>query len=227
MPPTTGRVKTGCCWSSSNWKLRRWHRSLRKSTLQRRDRCRRALLEIAAPARRIQVTHQLLQRPLINLALEFGHAFQRNPVIMPAPGIELRMLGMAQANIAVAAHQPEQEPDLFLPAILAASFAPNPVLRHVIAQPFASTPEDLHMAGVEADLFLQLAVHRLLRCLATLDPALRELPGVLLDPLAPENLVPDVAKNDSYIRAIAVTINHVSHPTPIRINGGDFSTNPG
>src|SRR5207344_1853997 len=102
-------------------------------------------------------------------------------------------------------------PDLLLSAILAAGIPTHPVLRHVVAQPFAGAPEDLHMAGVEADLFLEFAVHRLLGCLATLDPALRELPGMLFYPLTPENLVPAVAKNDSYSRAIAITINHVSH----------------
>jgi hypothetical protein len=68
------------------------------------------------------------------------------------------------------------------------------------------------MARVKADLFLEFAVHRLLGRFATLDPALRELPGVLFYPLTPKNLVPDVAKYDSYVRAIAITVNHVSHP---------------
>jgi hypothetical protein len=69
------------------------------------------------------------------------------------------------------------------------------------------------MAGIEADLFLEFTVHGLLRRFTALDPALRELPSMLFYPLTPENLVPDIAKNDSYVRAIAITIDHVSHPS--------------
>src|SRR5436305_6490532 len=97
---------------------------------------------------------------------------------MPAPGIKLGMLRLAQADIAVPAHQSEQKPDLLLPAILSACFTPHPVLRYVVAQPFACAPEYLYMARIETNLFLEFAVHGLLGRLTALDPDLRELPSM-------------------------------------------------
>jgi hypothetical protein len=68
------------------------------------------------------------------------------------------------------------------------------------------------MDRLEPNLFLEFAEHRLLRALSDFYAALRELPRVFPDPLTPEDLVCCVAQNNSYVRAIAVTVDHVSHP---------------
>src|SRR5207247_9787859 len=64
------------------------------------------------------------------------------------------------------------------------------------------------MAGQQAHFFPQFTVHRLHRRFPKLDPALRELPGVFFDALAPENLVAPVAEDDADVRPIAVSIEH-------------------
>jgi hypothetical protein len=63
-------------------------------------------------------------------------------------------------------------------------------------------------AAREADLLLELAEHRLQRGLAVLDAALRKLPGVLMDSLAPEHLVSLVGKDDADIRTVAFLVEH-------------------
>src|SRR5258708_12683113 len=100
------------------------------------------------------------------------------------------MAARAQADVAIAARQAQQEPDLFLAFIGAAPFALHPMQRHVVVQPVARAPENLDVLGLEPRFFLQLPVHRLLGSLPPLHPALRQLPPSLLDALAPENLVP-------------------------------------
>ena len=64
------------------------------------------------------------------------------------------------------------------------------------------------MLGLEACLFMELAVHGLFGRFAVLDAALRKLPGVFSNPLAPENLVALVDDDDAHVRAVAVTVEH-------------------
>src|SRR5262249_39911943 len=102
-----------------------------------------------------------------------------------------------------AADHAQQEPDLLLAAVAAAvdvARAARPFLRYVVAQPLARAAEDEHVAAREADLLLELAEHGLQRRLAVLNSALRELPGVLIDALAPEHLVSLVGKDDADVR---------------------------
>ena len=68
------------------------------------------------------------------------------------------------------------------------------------------------MLGLQADFLLQLAVHGLRGGLAVLDSALRELPGVLVDALAPEHLVSLVCKDDADIGTVAIAIEHTIPP---------------
>src|SRR5689334_14359586 len=68
------------------------------------------------------------------------------------------------------------------------------------------------MIGFQTNLFAELAVHRLLRAFPGLDAALRKLPGVLAHALAPEHEVTPVGEYDSYIGAIAITIDHHRSP---------------
>jgi hypothetical protein len=64
------------------------------------------------------------------------------------------------------------------------------------------------MLALQPDLLLELSEHGLQRGLAVLDAALRKLPGVLIHPLAPENLVPLVGENDADVRPIAFLVEH-------------------
>jgi len=127
---------------------------------------------------------------------------------VPAPGVELGLFRSAQADVAVATNQAQQEPNLLLPAIIATQVAADPLLGNLVAQPLARARDDLHMLGLEADLFVQLAKHGLFRRLTMLDAALRKLPGVLLDPFAPEDLVTSIEQDDADIRAVTVLVQH-------------------
>src|SRR5262245_57579172 len=151
----------------------------------------RQAVQALAPRLRplVQEALQLEERAAIHVALEVDHRFQRNPVFMPTPGVELGMVGGAQRNVVVPTEQPKEIPDLLLAAVAAPVFPLDPVRGDLVAQPLAGAPEDLHVSSVEADLFLELPVHRLLGRLTGLDAALRKLPRVLADPFTPEHLV--------------------------------------
>src|SRR2546425_3147701 len=159
----------------------------------------------------LQVAMQLDQRLAVDVALEVDHRVERDPVVVPAPGIELGMPARAELHVAVPPDHAQQEPDLLLAAVAALAVAAHPLLRYLVAQPFARAAEDAHMAALQPDLFLELAVHRLQRGFAMLDAALRELPGVLMDPLAPEHLVPRVGEDDADIRTVAFLVEHGLH----------------
>src|SRR5487761_2084944 len=156
-----------------------------------------------------QIAHQLVQRLCIHFALEFNHRANVQPIIIPTPGIELGMSASSQTHITITAHQTQQEPYLFLPAIIATRFALVPSLWNLITHPFAGASEDFHMLWQQAHFLVQFAVHRLFRILAMLYSALRKLPRVLPDPLAPEHLILVVRDDDADIRSIAVSVYHV------------------
>jgi hypothetical protein len=61
---------------------------------------------------------------------------------------------------------------------------------------------------VQAHFLVQLAEHRLLGRLAVIDAALRELPGVGPDPLAPEHLVLLVEQDDADVGPEPFTVEH-------------------
>src|SRR4029077_5361035 len=126
---------------------------------------------------------QLEQRLPVDVALEVDHGLERYPVVVPAPGIELGMAAPPHLDVAVAPAQPQQVPDLLLPSVArrALARAPRPALGHLVAHPLARAAEHADMAALQADLLLELAIHRLRGSLAMLDAALRELPGVLID----------------------------------------------
>src|SRR5690348_6656713 len=164
----------------------------------------------------VQESLELHQRAPINLALEVDDRFERDPVVVPAPGVELGMVGGAQADVVVATDEAQQIPDLLLPAVAAAPLALDPVLRYFVAQPVSRAAENPDVLRVKADFLAQFPVHRLLGRLAGIDAALRELPGMFADPLAPENQVLAVCDDDGDVRAIAVTVQHRGHPDAIR-----------
>ena len=65
-----------------------------------------------------------------------------------------------------------------------------------------------HVLGPKPDLFMEFAVHGLLRRFAVLDATLWKLPGVFPYPLAPKNLVTLIDQDDADVRAVAFTIEH-------------------
>src|SRR3989338_10554716 len=159
---------------------------------------------------RRKITNQLIECLRINFALEFDHGIDIQPVIVPAPRIEFRMRTDTQADITVTTDQAQQKPDLFLSAITTARFALAPALRNLITHPVTGAPEYFYMFRHQADFFVQFAVHRLFRGFAMLYAALRKLPCMLPHPLAPEHLIPVIRDNDADVRAIAVSVYHLS-----------------
>src|SRR5215471_8440557 len=139
-----------------------------------------------------QMAGELGEGALIHVALEVDHRLEGDPVVVPAPGIELGALRGAQVHVAFAADEAEQEPYLLLPAVVSAPIPLQPSRRYFIPQPVAGAPQNLHVRGQQAHLFPQLAVHRLNRRLPGLYSTLRKLPGVLFNALAPENFVAPV-----------------------------------
>src|SRR5215831_3845386 len=155
-----------------------------------------------------KVAGKLRERALVHVPLEVDHRIQRDPVIVPAPSVEFGPLGGPQSHVAFTADKPEQKPYLFLPPVVSPPIPLEPARRNLVAQPVPCPPEDLHVRGQQAHFLLQLPVHRLYRCFPDLDAALRELPGVFLDALAPENFVAPVAQDDADVRPVAVSIEH-------------------
>src|SRR5215470_1121826 len=156
----------------------------------------------------VHVALELEQGAPVHLALKLDHAVERDPVVVPAPGVEFGMIARAQADVGVAPRQPQQIPDLLLAAVAAAPFALDPVLGDFVAQPVARPAQDPDMVLTQTDFLAQLPVHRLFGRFTVIDATLRELPRVFANPFAPENLVPAVDDDDGDVRAIAVTVEH-------------------
>ena len=155
-----------------------------------------------------QEAGKLGQRHLIDIALELDDDFERYPVLVPAPGIELGVVGGAQVHVAIASHQLQQEPDLLLAAVVATRVTPNEVVGHLVAQPVACARDDANMVRQQPHFFVELAEHRLLRRLAVIDAPLRELPGVGADPFAPKHLVFLVEQDDADVGSEPFTVEH-------------------
>jgi len=64
------------------------------------------------------------------------------------------------------------------------------------------------MLRPKAGLFIELAIHRRLWLLALLNAALRELPGLLTDAFAPEDLVDLVDENDADVGPKPFSVKH-------------------
>src|SRR5882762_9825557 len=91
----------------------------------------------------LQIAVQLDQRLAVYLALEVDDALERDPVVVPAPGVELGMPARTKFDITVAADHPQEEPDLLLAAVgalaqgragvaVARLGAPHPLLRDFV-----------------------------------------------------------------------------------------------
>jgi hypothetical protein len=65
-----------------------------------------------------------------------------------------------------------------------------------------------HVLRAQAHLLVQFPVHGLFGGFPLLDATLGELPGMLLDALPPEHLVPGVAQDDADVWPVAVAVYH-------------------
>ena len=111
----------------------------------------------------------------VDLALELDDGIERHPVVVPAPRVEFRALARAKRDVGIASNEPQQIPDLLLPAVAAPPFALHPVMRHLVTQPIARAAQDPDMKRLEPDFLVQLPVHRMLGRFAGIDAALRKL----------------------------------------------------
>ncbi|MNN39167.1 hypothetical protein D3C81_1531970 [compost metagenome] len=84
-------------------------------------------------------------------------------------------------------------------------------LRQTIAQPAAGAGDDAHIFGFQAHFFIQFAKQRIFRRFLRVDPALRELPGILVDAPRPHHLADLIGQNDADIRSEAIGIDHGRH----------------
>ena len=164
-----------------------------------------------------QIARQLVERLCVYLAFKINYRIDIDPILVPAPGIKLWMRAGTQTDITITTYQTQQKPYLFLPAIATSCFTFAPTLRNLITHPVTGAPEYSYVFRHQADFFVQLAVHRLLRGFAMLNAALRKLPRVLSHPFAPEHLIHVIRDNDADIRAVAVSVYH------LRLNSFNFN----
>ena len=118
------------------------------------------------------------------------------------------MVGGAQVQVPVLSHQLQQEPDLLLALVMPPRVAPDVALRHFVAQPVARAGDDAYMIRLQPDFLVEFPEHGLLGAFAAVDAALRELPAVRPDALAPEHLVSLVEQDDADVRPEAVPVKH-------------------
>ena len=91
---------------------------------------------------------------------------------------------------------------------MAARILADIAVRHFITQPVAGSGHDAHMLGLQSHFFLQFPEQGLLGCFSPVNAALRKLPTVGADALAPKHLVLLVQQNDADVRPKAVTVKH-------------------
>ena len=159
-----------------------------------------------------QVAGEFGQRHFVDAALELDHDIERHPVVVPAPGVELRVIGGAQVEIPVVPDQLQQIPDLLLALVVTPCVTADEPIRHLVAQPVAGTGHDAHMLRMETHFLVQFPEHGLLGTFAAIDAALRKLPGMGANALAPENLVSLVEQDDADVGPEAVPVEHNQTP---------------
>ena len=74
----------------------------------------------------VQKAFELIQRAPVDVALEFDHTVEIDPLVIPPPGVKLGFGVRPQVEIAVATGQPQQIPDLFLSTIVTAPLTLDP-----------------------------------------------------------------------------------------------------
>ena len=104
--------------------------------------------------------------------------------------------------------QLQQKPDLLLALVMSTRITADKPVRHLVAQPIAGPGKHLHMLRMQPHFFVQFAKHGLLGSFAPVDAALRELPRVGADTLAPKHLTLLVEQDDPDVRPEAIAVEH-------------------
>src|SRR5690606_31379224 len=114
---------------------------------------------------------ELCQRTDVNEPLEVDDLLDRPPVVDPAASIEFRLVAQIEAQAVGFAVQMQQEPALLLPHAHRGLLAADVALGQAVAEPALRPADQLDVAGLEADLLVQLPVHRRFRALVRPDAA--------------------------------------------------------
>ena len=122
------------------------------------------------------------------------------------------MAGGAQVDVPVGLDQLKQIPYLLLALVMAPSVSSDETIRHFIAQPISGSGHDAHMLRQEPHFFVQFSEHGLFRAFAPVNAALRKLPTVGSDALAPKHLIFLVEQNDADVRPKAFAVKHNQIP---------------
>src|SRR5690606_38452738 len=101
---------------------------------------------------------------------------------------------------------------LLLALVVPPPFAPNVVFGDVVTQPVSSAPQYADMFRSQTHFLVEFSIHGLHRAFAVLDAALRELPRVFPDPLAPKDFVLGVDEKHAGVVAVAFAIQHRATP---------------
>src|SRR3990167_4799625 len=152
---------------------------------------------------------QFLQCLTIDSALEVDHLTDGVPVTHPAPAVELRFPAVIEADVGFVAQQAQEKPFLLLADARILAGATHITAWQTVAQPALSLREDLHMRGLQPDLFVQLAIERIARGFTAVDTALGKLPSVVADAFGPEHAAVRVADHDAHIGAEAVLVDDI------------------
>src|SRR5690606_20501099 len=152
---------------------------------------------------------KLGQRTDVNEPLEIDDLLDRPPVVDPAAAIEFRLVGHVEAQAVGLAVQMQQKPALLLPDAYRGLLAADVALRETIAEPAPRLADELDVAGPEADLLVQLPVHRGFRALVRPDPALRELPAAPPAPAGDQHAPVAVHQDDADVRAVTLFVDEV------------------
>ncbi len=160
-----------------------------------------------------QKAGQFRQGQFVHPAFELHHHIQWHPVIVPAPGIKLGVVGGTQVQIPVVSGQLQQIPDLLLPLVMAPRVTAYVTVWHLVAQPIPGAGHHANVVGLQPHFFMQFPEHGLFGRFAPINAALWELPAVGADAFSPEHLVLVVEQDDADVRAKSVPVKH--NRTPI------------
>src|SRR6185312_12149051 len=121
---------------------------------------------------------ELGDHPAVAVALEADHAVDAAVEVAPFPAREFRLMKGVEVDLGVLAGEAHGEPDLLLALEIAADLLlRQDIGRKVVDDPVPRAADDRNRG--EAGFFLQFAPRGNLQVLAFVDPALRELPGVI------------------------------------------------
>ena len=106
---------------------------------------------------------EFVQRSRIHATLEINHFVDRTPEFDPAPAIEFRRVGSIDPDAVIGTDEPQNEPALFLSNAKRFRATTLELLGQSITKPVAGRPENFDIVSLQADLLVQLAIHRFFR----------------------------------------------------------------